>query len=71
MTPRNYTSEGIVLARKRYSEADRILSIFSKTFGKNVYIAKGVRKPRSRKRGHLESRVIGNPPGKQICPPCV
>lgn len=54
-----HSSEGIILARKSYSEADRILVIFTKHFGKVSLLAKGVRKPKSRKRGHLEifSRV--------------
>ena len=54
MTPKRYSSEGIILARRNYSEADRILVIFSKNYGKLSLIAKGVRKLNSRKRGHLE-----------------
>jgi DNA repair protein RecO (recombination protein O) len=54
MTPRNYSSEGIILARKNYSEADRILIIFSKDYGKLSLIAKGVRRLKSRKRAHIE-----------------
>lgn len=54
MRPRGYSSEGIVLARRNYGEADRILVVYSKIFGKISLIAKGVRKPRSRKRGSLE-----------------
>src|SRR3990167_232676 len=54
MKPRNYTSEGIVLARKNYGEADRIIVIYSKHFGKLRLLAKGVRRPKSRKRGHIE-----------------
>ena len=54
MRPRTYTSEGIVLARKDYSEADRILIIYSLKYGKISVMAKGVRKPKSRKRGSLE-----------------
>lgn len=54
MEYRNYSSEGIILARKNYSEADRILTVFTKHFGKVSLLAKGIRKPKSRKRGHLE-----------------
>jgi DNA repair protein RecO (recombination protein O) len=56
---RTYKAEGIVISRKNYSEADRILTIFSKEYGKVTVIAKGIRKPKSRKRGSLEifSRV--------------
>ncbi|OGM15552.1 DNA repair protein RecO [Candidatus Woesebacteria bacterium RIFCSPLOWO2_01_FULL_43_11] len=54
MTPRRYSDEGIVLARRSYSEADRIISILTKSHGRIVVLAKGVRKLTSRKRGHLE-----------------
>ncbi|MBI2066035.1 DNA repair protein RecO [Candidatus Woesebacteria bacterium] len=54
MTPRNYSDEAVVLARRRYSEADRILSVYSKNHGRLFLIAKGVRRPISKKRGHLE-----------------
>ncbi|MGA3291948.1 MAG: DNA repair protein RecO [Candidatus Microgenomates bacterium] len=54
MKPRAYTSEGIILAKRNYGEADRIISIFGKDIGRKSLIAKGVRRPRSRKRGHIE-----------------
>lgn len=54
MKLRTYSSEGIILSRKNYSEADRILTIFSKTYGKVTLLAKGIRKLISKKRGHLE-----------------
>lgn len=54
MIPRGYTSEGIVLTRRNSGEADRIISIYSKDKGRISLIAKGVRKPKSRKRGHIE-----------------
>lgn len=54
MKPRSYTSEGIVLARKNYGEADRILSVYSKSYGRVSFIAKGSRRPKSKKRGHIE-----------------
>lgn len=54
MRSRNYSSEGIILARKNYSEADRILIVFSKNYGKLSLLAKGIRKLKSKKRGHLE-----------------
>jgi len=50
----SYSSEGIVLSRKNYSEADRILVVISKDFGKLSLLAKGIRKIKSKKRGHLE-----------------
>ena len=51
---RNYSTEAIILATKDYSEADRILVVYTKDFGKLSLIAKGVRKTTSKKRGHLE-----------------
>lgn len=54
MTPKNYSTLGIILFRKKYSEADRILTIYTKNYGLMTYMAKGVRKTTSRKRGHIE-----------------
>mgnify|MGYP001562571671 CR=1 FL=1 len=54
MNPRSYLDEGIVLARRNYSEADRILSVFCRKNGRQSFLAKGARKPSSRKRGHIE-----------------
>lgn len=49
MKLRTYSSEGIVLSRKNYGEADRILVILSKNFGKLSLLAKGIRKIKSKK----------------------
>lgn len=46
--------EAIVLRHQDYGEADRFLVLYSREKGKLRAIAKGVRKPRSRKAGHLE-----------------
>jgi DNA repair protein RecO (recombination protein O) len=54
MKPHAYTSEGIILGRINYGETDRIVSIFSKDKGRISLMAKGVRRPKSRKRGHIE-----------------
>lgn len=51
---KNYSTKGLVLAKRDYSEADKILIIFTRDFGKVSTIAKGVKKLKSRKRGHLE-----------------
>ncbi len=60
--PRVYRAEGIILRRRNLGEADSIFTVFSGTEGKFEAIAKGVRKARSRMRGHLEpltrSRVL-------------
>lgn len=54
MRPHIYTSEGIILGRKNYGEADRIISLYSKDSGRVSLLAKGIRRPISRKRGSLE-----------------
>lgn len=54
MHDRTYSTEGIILARRNYGEADRFLTIFTKHYGKIRVIAKGVRRINSRKRGSLE-----------------
>ncbi len=54
MLQRRYSTEGIVLAKKNYGEADRIITLLTKDHGKMRVLAKGVRKVKSRKRGHLE-----------------
>jgi len=52
--PRVYRREGIVLRSLDYSEADRILTIMTPE-GKLRALAKAVRRPTSRKSGHLET----------------
>lgn len=47
-------TEGIVLKRSNFGEADRILTIYTRHYGKIRAIAKGVRKITSRKAGALE-----------------
>lgn len=49
-----YSTEGIILKRSNYADADRILTIFSLSKGKIKAIAKGVRKITSRKGGNVE-----------------
>ncbi|MGB2896507.1 MAG: DNA repair protein RecO [Anaerolineales bacterium] len=51
---RLYRAEGVVLSRNDFGEADRILTVFTREFGILKQIAKGARRPRSRKAGHLE-----------------
>ncbi len=51
---RNYSSEGIVLSHKNFGEADRLLIVLSKNYGKLSLVAKGVRKIKSKKRGQIE-----------------
>ncbi len=54
MKSHSFSSEGIVLAKKNYGEADKILWIYSKNYGRISVIAKGLRRVKSRKRGHVE-----------------
>lgn len=51
---RTYRTEAIVLRRSDFGEADRLLTLFSREYGKIRAIAKGARKPQSRKTGHVE-----------------
>lgn len=51
---RVYRTQAVVLSRRDYGEADRILTIFTPDLGKQEWIGKGIRKTTSRKAGHLE-----------------
>lgn len=51
---RTYKTEGIVLKRRNFGEADRIVTIYTKHYGKIRALAKGVRKIKSRKGPSLE-----------------
>lgn len=54
---RTYRIEGIILRRRNMGEADSIFTILSHTHGKIDAIARSIRKPRSKMRGHLETLV--------------
>jgi DNA repair protein RecO (recombination protein O) len=51
---RTYQIEAVILRRRNWGEADRILTLFTPQRGKIRVRAAGVRKPSSRKAGHLE-----------------
>jgi DNA repair protein RecO (recombination protein O) len=51
---RSQRTEAVVLRHQNWGEADRILTLYSQELGKVRALAKGVRKMRSRKAGHLE-----------------
>lgn len=51
---RSQRVEAVVLRHTDWGEADRMLWLFTREIGKVQVVAKGVRKPRSRKAGHLE-----------------
>ena len=50
----NYRIEGIILSRRNYKEADKILTIFTKQHGQKTILAKGIRKISSKRASHLE-----------------
>lgn len=52
-----FRTEGVILKRRNFGEADRILTIYTRDYGKIAALAKGVRRPRSKKAGHVE---LGN-----------
>lgn len=52
-----YRTEGVILKKRNFGEADRILTIFTSDYGKISALVKGIRRPRSKKAGHLE---LGN-----------
>ena len=51
---RSLRTEAIVLRRSDFGEADRLLTLYTREAGKLRAIAKGARKPKSRKTGHIE-----------------
>lgn len=54
MRDRIYRIEAVILKRTDMGEADRLLTLFTPDQGKVRAIAKGARKPLSRKSGHIE-----------------
>jgi DNA repair protein RecO (recombination protein O) len=51
---RLYRVEAIVIRRRDWGEADRLLTLYTRERGKIQAVAKGARKPTSRKAGHIE-----------------
>ena len=51
---RSFRVEAVVLRHANWGEADRILTLYTRERGKVRAIAKGIRRIRSRKAGHLE-----------------
>ncbi len=51
---KSYTVEGVVIKRSNMGEADRIVTMFTKTEGKVTVVAKGIRKLKSKRAGSLE-----------------
>lgn len=53
--PKYFQDQAFVLKRHNYSEADRLVTIFTQNHGKLTAVAKGVRKPTSKKAPHIET----------------
>jgi DNA repair protein RecO (recombination protein O) len=53
--PRVYKTEAIVLKRTNLGEADKILVLYTPNLGKIRAVAKGVRRPKSKLGGHVET----------------
>jgi len=51
---RYYKTEGIIVKRRNFGEADRILTVLTKNYGKIQVKAPGVRKITSRRSSHIE-----------------
>lgn len=51
---RSFKTEGIIIKRRNFGEADRILTVFTKRNGKIQVKASGVRKITSRRSSHIE-----------------
>jgi DNA repair protein RecO (recombination protein O) len=51
---RSQRVQAIVLKHSEFGEADRLLTLYTREQGKLRALAKGARKPRSRKAGHIE-----------------
>lgn len=51
---RGFKTEGIILERRDFGEADRVLTVFSLHRGKISVLAKGVRRISSRRAGNVE-----------------
>lgn len=51
---RNYRAEGVIIRRRNIGEADRIINVFTKKYGKIRVLAKGVRRITSRRGPSLE-----------------
>lgn len=51
---RQFTTEGIIIKRKNYGEADRLITLYTRKHGKIQVKATGVRKITSRRSPHVE-----------------
>lgn len=54
-----YKTDAIIIRTRDYGEADRLVTLFTRERGKVQAIAKGTRKPKSRKRGVIQLLTYG------------
>ena len=52
--PRTYKAEGVVLSRRDLGDVDRIVTLYTREFGRRRLVARGVRRPASHLAPHLE-----------------
>lgn len=57
---KDYKTEGIIIRVRDYNEADRIVTLFSRDYGKVQAIAKGCRKLKSKNRGIIQLFTYGD-----------
>lgn len=57
---RVYRTDAIILSRRDWREADRLVTLLSPVVGKQRVVAPGARKPQTRKSGHLELFTRGH-----------
>lgn len=65
-------TEGIVLSSIKYSDSSKIVTVFTKEFGKIAFLAKGARNPKSKFGGALEvltksQFTFYNKPNNDLC----
>lgn len=51
---KSFSTLAIVIGRRNYHEADRLLTLFTKKHGKMIVRARGVRLSQSKRQGHIE-----------------
>lgn len=55
-----YHADALVIRSKQFGESDRVLTLFSREWGKLQAVAKGVRKPKSRQRAGAQLFTYGD-----------
>ncbi|RJR30293.1 DNA repair protein RecO [Candidatus Microgenomates bacterium] len=51
---KSYKTDGIILSRRNIGEADKLITLYTREFGKKTVIAKGIRRITSRRAPYLE-----------------